>query len=131
MNCHSACVFLRHEANGRSRGQTKFGVGAIMTSKIINKSRIQLIANSNIISGVSLGLVSTYCPFSLGFTMARFAHLSASSFSGCESTLAWLGVAATVLAAIAIYDARKSTKSLMVMAATIFAMLGVLVSLTV
>jgi hypothetical protein len=102
-----------------------------MTSKIISKSRFQLIVNSNILSGVALGAVSTYCPFSLGFTLARYAHLSASSFDGAGSTLAGLGVAATVLAAIAIYDARKSTKSLMVMAAAIFAMLGVLVSLTV
>jgi hypothetical protein len=105
--------------------------GGYMTSNSIGKNYVQLVANKNIVSGVALGAVSTYFPFALTFTLTRLAHISAASFGGSDGTLAGLGVAATLLAVIAIYDARKSTRSLLVLASVIFAMLGVLVSLTV
>jgi hypothetical protein len=97
--------------------------------KLISKNNV--VANSNLLAGIALGTVSTYVPFALTFSLSRFAHLTAQSFSTSNGAIAGLGLAAVIIASVAIYDCRKSTKSMLGVASVVFAILGVFVSLTV
>lgn len=118
-----------HEANGLfAVGAIRIGVMTMLTSTM---QKIQNVGANNVGLGIGLALGATYLPFVASFQLSRVLGLTAAAYSGSGNLVAGFGLAATILAGIAIYDMRKSTKALLIITAIIFGMFGALASLTV
>jgi hypothetical protein len=94
-------------------------------ASILNNGAVKIAA------GVAVAMVGCYVPFAGSFTLARMTHLNAGSISGFEAVIAGAGLSACVMGVIAIYDSRRSLKAVSTIAAVLFALVGLLVSLTV
>jgi hypothetical protein len=105
-----------------------------MTMSSFQKLNVANILNNGAIkiaAGLAAGMVGCYVPFAGSFSLARLAHLNAGSVSGFEAVIAGAGLSACIMGVIAIYDSRGSLKAVSTIGVVLFALVGLLVSLTV
>lgn len=93
------------------------------------EQKIAQLANNQVVLGVGVAGVASYIPFAASFMLARYAHLTGAYYGSSSSLIAQFGFIAALLSAIAIYDARGSVRSVAVLTGSVFAMMGVVISM--